>query len=355
METAVYRIIDANFNRAREAARLMEEFCRFTLNNTSLSAKAKQLRHILCSTINNLNAERLICCRDIEGDVGKEMQVEGQMSRNDLSDCFTAAAKRLTEALRVLAETSKSLDADAARCFERLRFNAYELEKEIVIFSSTVLKFGKVYLYVLINISQEDDRVEVWRLAKDCITGGADCLQLRHKDLSDSAVLEIAKEFVQICGEGKVLSIINDRADIAVLTGADGVHLGQDDLSCQEIRRLQQKPMIVGISTHNIDQLKNAISQSPTYTAVGPVFSSLTKPGIKAVGLEYVREAGHLLRDNKIGPVAIGGITLDNVEAVLEAGATAIAVSSAVSKADKPEELCKKLKDKIINFSNQQG
>ncbi len=133
MESAIYRIIDANFNRAREGARVVEEYCRFALDSKALSARAKQLRHRLCSAVGQLDQGHLLAARDSVGDVGREMKVDDQLSRKTLADCATAAAKRLPEALRALAETVQTIDPELAQQFEKLRFQAYTLEKDIFI------------------------------------------------------------------------------------------------------------------------------------------------------------------------------------------------------------------------------
>ena len=136
MERAVYRIIDANFNRAREAIRVMEEFCRFSLNSTALFERTKQLRHELSSTISPLDAQRLVANRDTIGDVGVGKTVEKQLHRESLADCCTAACKRLTEALRALAEVIQTQNTSAAQKIENLRYAAYTLEKDIFLFSN---------------------------------------------------------------------------------------------------------------------------------------------------------------------------------------------------------------------------
>ena len=104
MNDILYRIIDANFNRTREALRVMEEYCRFGLSNPALSGKAKQCRHSLCQSMMGIDPKKRLLNRDIDGDVGRELKVEGQLQRQSLEDCFTAAAKRASEALRALAE-----------------------------------------------------------------------------------------------------------------------------------------------------------------------------------------------------------------------------------------------------------
>ena len=157
---------------------------------------------------------------------------------------------------------------------------------------------------------------------------------------------------MQICKAGGVLSIINDRADIAVAAGADGVHLGQNDLPVEQVRKLELKPLIIGKSTHSLKQLEAARDELPTYVSLGPVFSTGTKPTAEPVGLGYVTEGVQRLADTGIGHAVIGGITLENVEEVLDAGARTIAVCSAVIDARDPAEACRALKASITRAGN---
>ncbi len=350
MERAVYRIIDANFNRAREAIRIIEEFCRFALNSGPLAERAKQLRHELSSAINKLDAGRLISSRDTLGDVGIGKTDEKQLTRDNLSDCFTASCKRLTEALRTLAEMTQTLNRPVAETIEKLRYAAYTLEKDIVLFGEPAEKFNLVGLYVIISSNLPADVIS---LAHKCAASGADCIQLRAKDINDDTFFALATEFVKVCKAANVLSIINDRVDIAVAAGADGVHLGQNDLPIECARKQQLAPLIIGKSTHSLDQLRCACDEYPTYVSLGPVFSSGTKPTAKPVGLDYVRQAVKELADTGTGNVAIGGITLENVEEVLNAGAGAIAVCSAVTKVKDPMTACRALKKKIAAFKQK--
>jgi thiamine-phosphate pyrophosphorylase len=347
MANPVYRIIDANFNRAREAMRVIEDFCRFALNSASLTERAEQLRHELSAAIGKLDAAQLIAARDSLGDVGAGTTVDNQLQREDLRDCFTAGCKRLTESLRTLAEMTQMLNPEVARTIEKLRFSAYTLEKDIVLFSDTSEKFKPVRLYAIISSSLPAD---VFSLTHRCLAGGADCIQLRSKDIDDDKLFALALEFVRICKDAGVLSIINDRVDIAVAAGADGVHLGQNDIPIEQARKLQLAPLIIGKSTHSLKQLHAACEELPTYVSLGPVFATGTKPEVKPVGLDYVREGIEELAGTGIGHVAIGGIMLDNVEDVLRAGAKVIAVCSAVTEATDPTAACKVLKEKIIAF-----
>lgn len=344
MERAVYRIIDANFNRAREAVRMVEEYCRFALNSDSLTGRARQLRHELCAAVGRLETGRLVSSRDVPGDVGAGNAVSEQLARSELRDCFTASCKRLTEALRALAEMAQTLDRSVAESIEKLRFTAYALEKDIVVFSEPAEKFKRVALYVIIS---SDFPADVISLTYKCAAGGADCIQLRAKDIEDDKFFALADEFVRICRDCRMLSIINDRVDIAVSAGADGVHLGQHDLSIEHARRLQLAPLVVGRSTHSLEQLRAACEERPAYVSLGPVFATQTKPETEVVGLEYVHHAVKELEGTGIGHVAIGGITLENVEEVLAAGAGTIAVCSAVTEAADPVAACRAIKEKI--------
>jgi len=350
MEHATYRIIDANFNRAREAARVIEEFCRFALNRPDLSGRAKQLRHELSAAVDKLDIARLISSRDTLSDVGVGQKVDNQLHRVDIYDSFVAACKRLTEALRALTETVQSINLPIAEEIESLRYASYTLEKDIVLVSNTVEKFKRVKLYVIITSNLPADVIS---LTHSCVAGGADCIQLRAKDITDDRLFAVATEFVRICKDSSVLSIINDRADIAVAAGADGLHLGQSDLPIAHSRRLQLTPLIIGKSTHSVKQLKAACEENPTYVSLGPVFSTPTKAAAEAVGLDYVKQAAALLAETGISHVAIGGITLENVNEVLAAGAQAIAVCSAISKAKDAAAACRKLKNKITSAGKQ--
>jgi len=298
----------------------------------------------LCTVISTLDSTMLLAARDTMADVGTGQQVQSQMARADINDSLTAACKRLPEALRVLSETLKPAEPDAARSVEQLRYSFYTLEKDIVLSWSTVQKFSKVKLYVIIT---NDRPCEILNLVNSCIEGGADCIQLRAKGMADDQLFATSQEMVRICRDASVLSIVNDRVDIAVAADADGVHLGQGDLPVAHARKIALCPLIIGKSTHSMDQLKNAVDEAPTYVSLGPVFSTGTKPDAEPVGLDYVSQATAYLEDKGIGHVAIGGITVENVTQVIRAGAKAVAVCSAVTEVPDVAGSCGNLKHKI--------
>jgi thiamine-phosphate pyrophosphorylase len=347
MERAEYRVIDANFNRARESLRVIEDYCRFALNSGPLSSRAKELRHQLSSAVSCLDGIRLLAGRDTQGDVGINQPTNTTLPRTDLKSIFIAASKRLPEALRVIAETLRPAAPDIADKIERIRYAGYTLEKDVALFADTQARFVGVRLYIIISSNLPAD---VFTLAEKCIAGGADCIQLRAKDTEADRHFAIAAEFVKICKEAGVLSIINDRVDIAVASGADGVHLGQNDLPLEQARKLQLAPLILGKSTHSIAQLTAAIAELPTYVSLGPIFATPTKPQAEPVTLDYVKQALPILSGTGISHVAIGGINENNIDSVLQAGAQTIAVSSAVTTSPDPTTACRKLKQKITPF-----
>ncbi len=160
------------------------------------------------------------------------------------------------------------------------------------------------------------------------LAGGARLIQLRDKDASARELLDAARACLTVTQAAGARLIINDRVDVALTSGADGVHLGQEDLSVEEAREILGEDKIIGISTHSLEQFKAALETSANYIAVGPVYQTKTKenPG-PVVGLELVRQA-KTLTDRPL--VAIGGITVECAAEVIAAGADSVAVISAL-------------------------
>jgi thiamine-phosphate pyrophosphorylase len=164
-------------------------------------------------------------------------------------------------------------------------------------------------------------------LAHAFLDGGATVIQLRAKQLDSSAFLDFADAAVRLAQSYQANIIVNDRVDIALMSGATGVHVGQDDLSPAAARRLLGEKALIGVSTHTIDQIDGAVGEPVNYVAVGPVFGTRSKEtGYDAVGLDLVASAARMAHDTPI--VAIGGLTLENSRSVISAGAAAVAVIS---------------------------
>ncbi len=161
-----------------------------------------------------------------------------------------------------------------------------------------------------------------------CLDGGATLLQLRAKHASSRTLLADTERVMQRAGHGATI-IVNDRADIARLAGAHGIHVGQDDLRPDAVRAVVGPDTIIGLSTHTREQIVDAVREPVQYVAIGPVFGTHSKDtGYDAVGLESVRLAATIAGERALPVVAIGGITLERAQAVIEAGATSVAVIS---------------------------
>ena len=175
-------------------------------------------------------------------------------------------------------------------------------------------------------------------LAAAYLRGGARFLQLRAKALPGDRFLATASAVVQLAHRHHARVVINDRADIARLSNADGVHVGQDDLSPVAVRLLLGEGAIVGLSTHTSEQVDRAALEPLSYVAIGPVFGTATKAtGYEGVGLEMVQEAARRARGRGLPLVAIGGVTLENARSVLDAGAASVAVISDLVASGDPE------------------
>jgi thiamine-phosphate pyrophosphorylase len=336
------RILDANANRAREALRTLEDYCRFVLDDALLSGELKSLRHDLTQALSVLPSRVLLTSRDTVHDVGTTLSTPGEAQRTSLTAVVQAACKRLQEALRSLEEYGKLHDPNLGRSLESLRYRAYTLEKALLGSLAARERLAHVRLYVLVSVATCAASME-WTV-REALAGGAQAIQLREKNLADRELLQRARLLRKWTREAGALFIINDRPDLARLCEADGVHVGQDDLPVKEARRIVGSEMLVGVSTHNPEQLRQAVLDGADYVGVGPTFPSQTKDFESFAGLDYVRYAASA---TSLPAFAIGGITLDNVDQVLACGMKRIAVGNAICAADDPQRVAAELRRRL--------
>jgi len=358
----MYRIIDVNINRASEALRVLEEITRFELNNENLSERLKLMRHKISNCFDK-HYEILLHERNTENDVGigianprfkqngKWRMENGKLEKNHfpfsifhfpLEKVFKPNIKRLQQALRVLAETTDaSSNLSCREIFEQARYDSYTLEKEI--WEQLTMKINKLRLqdkklYLVTNSDKfESDDAFIDAVAA-ALKGGVQIVQLREKNRPANEIIALGKKIRMLCSEFDALYIVNDRIDIAQITNADGVHLGQDDIDVHSAREILGGNFIIGVSTHAPEQAQKAVSDGADYIGVGPVFSTPTKEGRTAVGLEYVKWAGENV---EIPFFAIGGIDLDNVDSVINHGAKRIAIVRSIINAQNPHNVAK--------------
>lgn len=203
-------------------------------------------------------------------------------------------------------------------------------------------RFKDARLYAL--LTERHCRLPWRETAELLLAGGVDVIQLREKELPDGELLHRASVLREITSQMGALLIINDRADIALLTRADGVHVGQADLPPQDVRTLIGSDMLIGWSTHSIEQARQACELPVDYVAVGPVAATVTKGYKRGKGVRLVRDVCSRCAVSGLPVVAIGGITLDNAAAAVEAGVTAVAACSALCGADDPMEAAHELR-----------
>jgi len=187
-------------------------------------------------------------------------------------------------------------------------------------------------LYVILDRAAAGGR-DLPPLLDAVLAGGCRMVQLRDKTLPLADLYPVARALRRRCREAGCLFIINDRVDLALALEADGVHVGQEDLPAPAARRLLRPGMILGVSTHDESQARRARDDGADYVAVGSIFPTGSKPGFRLVGPDLIRR---VRRELDLPLVAIGGITLDNVAEVIQAGADAVAVISAVCAASDP-------------------
>ena len=332
------RIIDANLNRATEAARVLEEIARFLLDDKDLCEKLKQIRHKL-NSLQEEKYQEYLHSRDTEGDIG--VDIKNSTERVNIENIFKANIKRLQQALRTLSEYSGQNPKNLA-VFEKLRYTSYTLEK--IMWDKLKEKYNQIKLsekklYLVTNSDQFNTDDEFLDAVASALEGGVDILQLREKNMSANKIIELGKKVKQLCLQYNTTFIVNDRVDIAVVLAADGVHLGQDDLDIFSAREILGPNAIVGVSTHAVEQALKAVADGADYIGVGPVFETPTKLGRTAVGLEYVKWASENI---EIPAFAIGGIDIENCQEVFDAGLKRIAVVRAIINAASPKSEAEK-------------
>ncbi|MCA9009525.1 MAG: thiamine phosphate synthase [Planctomycetaceae bacterium] len=364
---AVWRIIDANLNRCREGMRVLEDFARFIGNDAELSERWKTLRHDLVAAESYLphmtsdggtssgptaGGPSFLSNRDTAHDVGTHISTTGEMSRNSISDVVTANCRRTQEALRSLEEFGKLLAPEFAAHVKQIRYRSYELEQQLVcghrktgpsdVRELRIQKLNASLLYVL--ITESACRLP-WKAVVDAaIRGGTDVLQLREKSLNDRELLSRAQWIADACRESKCLFIVNDRADVAVATNADGVHVGQEEFPLASARAVLRPDQLLGISTHSLEQARLAETQGADYIGIGPTFRSETKAFSAFPGLEFVQAVSRSIR---IPAYAIGGICAENLSDVRNAGGRRIALTSAVAGTSDPESAAREFKRQL--------
>jgi len=308
---SVYRILDANLNRAREALRVLEDVARFHHDDAEVAARLKDARHALDARSRPL-ARELLLARDSVRDVGRDSDRPVKGAR-PLRDVVAANLKRAGEALRSIEEIAKGRLPELSREAHRRRFELYTLEKEM---ADPAVRLASARLYVLLDPSVTSRPLP--RVAAEAVRGGADVLQLRQKPRVDLGLAKAIRAAVP-----DALFIVNDRPDVALASGADGVHLGLEDMPLADARRLGVG--IIGATSHSLAEARRARAAGADYVSCGPMFPTPLKPDLPAKGFSYLEALKRL----GLPFFCIGGITRENATPRLQRAAVCAGVIAA--------------------------
>lgn len=342
--SAAVRMVDSNLNRATEGLRIVEDYCRFALNDAHLTARCKALRHDLVTALHELPAHLLAFARETQIDVGTAISTPQEQRRESLAQIASASWQRVHQALRVIEECLKlTVPAAAAAQIEALRYESYTLAKACSTTAASLERLSAARLYVLIGGGSSECALA--ERVRELVAAGVHVLQLRDKQLDDRTLLARARLVRRVIDEsapltthhapppthhltGRSLFIMNDRPDIAVLARADGVHVGQEELTVHDVRQIVGPDSLIGVSTHTIEQARQAVLDGANYIGCGPTFASGTKHFDHFPGLDFLRQVA---AEIALPAFAIGGITANNLAEVLATGFTRAAASGAIS------------------------
>jgi len=338
-ESRVARLIDANLDRAREGLRVIEDWCRFGLDREDLVVPLKDWRQQL----GLLHADLYRQARSTATDTAAGLSHPAQQTRTDSRQVVKANASRVQEALRVIEEFARTTDAPLAATAATVRYALYDHEVRILEacdHNHRRQQLEGARLCLITDPGPDDDSNAMLKRVEAALQAGVTLVQYRRKQGDDRLRLQEARQLAELCRSHQALFIVNDRIDLAVLVNADGVHLGQDDLPHAEARELLGSDKLIGRSTHRLEHLTKAQDDGADYVGVGPVYATRTKAERTPAGLEWVRKANAAAT---VPWFAIGGIDASRIAEVRAAGASRVAVVSAIMAADDPAEASRQL------------
>ncbi len=326
---AVARILDANLDRAREGLRVLEEWFRFGLEAGDWASDCKEMRLALA----RWHADPLRVARDTPADPGGDPGYPDQQERESLEKLLQANCCRVQEALRVLEEYGKLAETHAfwpsgiPQSCKQMRYRLYAIETELLGLTLKKRLLGS-RLYLVTS------PVPNWLMAVEkALQGGVTLVQYRHKTATDRHALADLHLLRSLCDHYRALMIVNDRVDLALVSNADGLHLGQTDLPLESARHLLGPHKLIGQSTTNAEELTAALASSADYIGAGPVYATPTKAGKAPAGFDYLR----LVQErSRIPWFAIGGIDLQTLPEVVAAGAQRVAVVRSLMESPDP-------------------
>lgn len=331
----IWRAIDASANRAAEALRVVEDMARFVLDDAALTSLAKNLRHDLAALLAADTMRDRVALRDAEADVGASLEAAAALHRTSVADLVAANAARAAQALRSLEECAAVVSPETATGFSGLRYRLYTLERGLLTVARARTRLAEVNLCVLVDGRAEMPDFE--RLLESLLEAGVRMFQVRDKSLGVPAVVERVRRALAVARRRNptdpALVIVNDRVDVAAALGADGAHTGADDLPTALVRRVLGPGPLLGRTAHDVAEARAAAAEGADYLGIGPCFPSATKAFGEFAPPAFLRT---VVKEIGLPTFAIGGITLERLEALTALGIRRVAVASAVTAAADP-------------------
>ena len=342
-DTSVWRVLDVNANRAAEGLRTIEDISRLIREDSVASLWAKALRHDLATVISKLDRSQRLAARSTETDAGTCLTTDTESSRSDWKAIVSSACERVGQSLRCMEEFSKLIDKSIGLEFKTLRYKAYDVlaQLELRLRRDNFARAAKLYLLIGCSLPIEQFAVAVRQFAE----AGADLLQLRDKACDGGHLVAYARAAVQSLAGTRSKLIVNDRVDIALASGAAGVHLGQEDMDYVDARRIAGPDLLIGISTHSIEQAVASEKAGADYIGCGPTFPSQTKSFEAFPGTQFLSQVANQI---SIPAFAIGGIDGNNLDEVLRTGCTRVAISSAIHRSATPTATLQFIKSRLV-------
>ena len=338
--SGIWRMLDASLNRGREAARVIEDLARFTVDDAALSAQGKSLRHGIGLLEQSIAAQEggaaaRRASRDTANDVGRENEGALEGARGDASGLAAANFRRLAEALRSVEECLKVLQETRPELWQsakRLRYDTYILQSAME--QAFTRGTGRQWSICLL-LMRAHCTLPWQQTLVESIGAGVDCIQVREKEMTTAELLRHIREVRQLAGPVPV--IVNDRLDLALAAEASGVHLGQADLPVSAARRLAREGFLIGATCHSMAEAAAAVADGADYCGVGPMFATAIKPSLPLAGPPLLRQ--FIQEHSAVPHLAIGGINPGNIEALAAVGCRGVAVSTALCAAREPGEV----------------
>lgn len=268
MDAKLMRLLDANLNRVAEGLRVVEDIFRFCFDHAELQSRLKGVRHRLAVQAPAVAVE---LCRQALDDVGFDAAGTLEDARAGTEDLLRANFKRAQQGLRSLEEILKLDRYAAVREFKALRYEVYDIERLALAWLARPRLARGLYLIL------SEPRVGYRRMASMAVAANLPAIQLRYKEGDTRRFLALAKSLRAITAGTGTRLIINDRPDLAMVVDADGVHVGQEDLSAKEVRHLIGPRKLLGLSTHNLDQVRQAAHLPVDYIGFGPIYPTTSK------------------------------------------------------------------------------